>query len=57
MLSVAHKNCFIVAIFDSAKTPSPFTTEAGYSGRAFSLDSKEVGRASKLMQVLRLQLR
>lgn len=52
MLSVAHKNCFIVVIFDSAKTPSPFTAEVGYFGRAFSLDSKEVGRASKLMQVL-----
>lgn len=57
MLSVMHKNCFIVAIFDSAKTPSPFTTEAVYFGRAFPLDFKGVGRASNLMQVLRLQLR
>ena len=57
MLSVMHKNCFIVAIFDSAKTPSPFNTEDVYFGRAFPLDFKGIGRASNLMQVLRLQLR
>lgn len=57
MLSVMHKNCFIVVIFNSAKTPSPFSPEVVYFGRAFPLDFKRVGRASKLIQVLRLQLR